>query len=81
METRLCRDRIDDIDICHLYVEYKHAGYCRSYEECLCVEDIRPMEEIEREEEENGFGSYISGYAKREKDGSILIVFGKKREV
>lgn len=80
LERRLCGKGLEDCDICHLYVEYNYAGYCRRYEECIDVKDIRPIEEIEREEEENGFGAYISGYAKREEDGSILIVFGKSRD-
>ena len=80
LERRLCGRGIDDCDICHLYVQYNYAGYCMNHEECIVVNDIRPWEEIEKEEEENGFGSYISGYAKREDDGSILIVFGKSKE-
>ncbi|MBQ8375372.1 MAG: hypothetical protein IJX98_07380 [Clostridia bacterium] len=80
LERRLCGRGIDDCDICHLYVYYKYAGYCREYEECIGIDDIRPWEEIEKEEKKNGFGSYIGGYAKREEDGSILIVFGKSKE-
>ena len=80
LERRLCGSGTDDCDICNLYVHYKYAGYCREYEECIGIDDIRPWEVLEKEEKENGFGSYISGYAKREKDGSILIVFGKAKE-
>ena len=79
LERRICGDGEDEIDICNLYINYRYAGY-DGYEEQIYVEDIRPKEEIELYEEENGFESYISGYAKRESDNSILIVFGKKRE-
>ena len=80
LERRICGNGEDEIDICNLYIDYRYARYCRDNEEAIYVEDIRPMEENERDEEENGFGSYISGYAKKENDGSILIVFGKKKE-
>lgn len=79
LERRICGKGEDEIDICNLYINYRYAGYCKGYEEKIYVEDIRSMEEIERDEEENIFGSYISGYAKKEKDGSILIVFGKEK--
>lgn len=80
LERRLCGKGLDDCDICHLYVEYNHAGYCRRYEECIDVNDIRPIEELPDIDEKNIYPCFISGYAKREKDGSILIVFGKKKE-
>ena len=80
LERRLCGKGIDDCDICHLYVSYNYAGYCKDYKERIKINDIRPIAELEKETEENGFSSYISGYAKRETDGSILIVFGKCKE-
>ena len=76
---RLCGKGVDAIDICNLYVTYKYAGYCLNREECIGVPDIRPVEEQEYEDE-HGICYHVSGYAKRENDGSILIVFGKKRE-
>lgn len=81
LEKRLCGDGEDDIDICNLYVSYTHAGYYRPYEERITIYDIRDAKEIESEEDEDGYSAYISGYATKERDGSILIVFGKKRPV
>ena len=80
LEGRLCGRGVDDCDICHLYVEYNYAGYCKKYEECIHIDDIRPIEELPDIDEEDIYPCFISGYAKREEDGSILIVFGKKKE-
>ena len=79
-QRRLCGKGEDIIDICHLYVTYTYAGYCMPYEECIGLKDIRPIEEQERAEEDYTIPCFISGYAKRENDGSILIVFGKGKE-
>jgi len=80
LERRICGDGEDEIDICHLYVTYRYAGYCKNYEECIDINDIRSMEEIPDIDEEDVNPCFISGYAKKENDGSILIVFGKKKE-
>lgn len=80
LERRICGKGEDEIDICHLYVTYRHAGYCRDYEECIGINDIRPPEAIPDIDEEDIYPCFISGYAKKENDGSILIVFGKERE-
>ena len=80
LERRLCGRGIDDCDICHLYVQYNYAGYCMNHEECIHIEDIRPFEELPDIDEEDIYPCFISGYAKREKDGSILIVFSKSKE-
>ena len=80
LERRLCGRGIDDCDICHLYVWYNYAGYCMNHEECIHIEDIRPIEELPDVDEEDIYPCFISGYAKREDDGSILIVFGKSKE-
>lgn len=72
LESRLCRKSRETIDICHLYVTYDYVGYGTKFEENIEIKDIRPI----REQEEDEWG-YVSGYAQREKDGSILIVFGK----
>ena len=72
LEKRICGKGKSDIDICHLYVTYDYAGYCMDLEECIEVEDIRPIDE--QEEDEWG---YVSGYAEKQKDGTIMIVLGK----
>ena len=41
-------------------------------EECIQIDDIRPIQDKDEDE-----WYYISGYAEKQKDGSILIVFGK----
>ena len=73
LENRLCGKGKDVIDICHLYVTYDYAGYCTYLEECIEIDDIRPIEV--QEDDEDG---YVSGYAEKQKDGSVLIVFGKQ---
>lgn len=80
LERRLCGRGIDDCDICNLYVQYNYAGYCMDHEECIQIKDIRPIEELPDIDEEDIYPCFISGYAKREDDGSILIVFGKSKE-
>ena len=72
LEKRLCGKGKDTIDICHLYVTYDYAGYGMALKECVGIDDIRPIEEQENDE-----WGYVSGYAERQNDGSVLIVFGK----
>ena len=72
IKNRLCGKGRSEIDICHLYITYDYAGYCMKLEECVEVDDIRPDRELEEDE-----WNYISGYAEMQKDGSIMIVFGK----
>ena len=72
MEKRLCGKGRSEIDICHLYVTYNYTGYCMNLEECIQIDDIRPIQDKDEDE-----WHYISGYAEKQKDGSILIVFGK----
>ena len=71
IKKRLCGKGRSEIDICHLYVTYDYAGYCMSLKECIHIDDIRPVKEQQKDE------NYVSGYAEKQKDGSILIVFGK----
>ena len=80
LEKRLCGKGLDDCDICRIYVTYKHAGYCSSYEENIEIEDIQPIDKIKHFDNEDYFHYYISGYTKREDDGTILIVFGKSKD-
>lgn len=79
LTKRLCGKGEDDIDICNLYIYYQDAGYGREHEECIGIDDIRPVEVLPNGDEENIYPCFISGYAKKEKDGSILIVFGKSK--
>lgn len=82
-ERRLCGKKGEDVhDICHLYIEYYHAGYGGiQFSECVEIDDIKTDEEVERleEEEEKGESFYYfeGGYCKKSKDGSIIIAFGK----
>ena len=78
---RICGKDIDDIDICNLYITYNYAGYCKEYIERISINDIRPLEELPDIDEPDICPCFISGYAKKENDGSILIVFGKEKEV
>ena len=79
LEKRLVwKNNIDDIDICHLYITYDYAGYSINREECIEINDIRPNECFDSIEEDTYDDIFISGYAERQKDDSILIVFGKE---
>ncbi len=82
-ERRLCGKKGEDIhDICHLYIDFYHAGYGEVQVECVEVDDIKTDEEIkniEKKEEQTGqsYYYYEGGYCKKHKDGSIIIAFGK----
>lgn len=86
LEKRLLWKKIQsDHDICHLYINFKYAGFGSYRTECVEIEDIRHDEELERLEklEEEGkivFFDYIGGYCKKQKDGTIIITFGKNAE-
>ena len=69
LEKRLVDGDESKIDICHLYVTYDYAGFGLQQTECVCVRDIRLPENQDMD--------YVSGYARREKDGCVLIVFGE----
>ncbi len=81
-ERRLCGKKGESIhDICHLYIDYYHAGYGTHVIECIEVDDVKTDEEIEKlekKEEETGnwYYYYEGGYCKKFKDGSIIIAFG-----
>lgn len=71
-----------DHDICHLYINFGYAGFGSVRTECVEIEDVRSDEELERlgrleGEEDFGFDDYIGGYCKKQKDGTIVITFGK----
>ena len=81
-ERRLCGKKGEDIhDICHLYIDYYHAGYGGiQVTECIEVDDIKSVEELEKLEKEKSdqwYYCYEGGYSKKFKDGSIIIAFGK----
>lgn len=74
--------RINDHNICRLYINYNYAGFGLSRRECIEVNDIRDqsvLQELERLEEEENIpnDSYIGGYCEKQYDGTILITFGK----
>lgn len=83
-EKRLCGKKGEDIhDICHLYIDYYHAGYGGiQMTECIEIDDVKTEEEIKRlENEEDTTGEccyyYEGGYCKKLSDNSIIIAFGK----
>lgn len=86
LEKRLLWKKMQsDHDICHLYINFEYAGFGSNRTECVEIEDIRPNEELERLaklEEEGcfGFADYIGGYCKKQKNGAIVITFGKNAE-
>lgn len=82
-EKRLCGKSGESWhDICHLYVDYYHAGYGGvQVTECIEVDDIKTAEErknLENVDKQTGeWHCYESGYCKKSNDGSIIIAFGK----
>lgn len=92
---RLCDKGIDDVDVCHLYVSYSHYYWEESRRERIGVRDMNDLpsdgEEAEEpdetwdddEDEDYDYDDeppFVSGYAKKEKDGSVLICFGVRKE-
>ena len=83
LEARICGKGTDEIDICHLYVDHLMPSYSAEFNECLSVPNLyeSPYSEEEcGEDDEDLYDRFASGYAKREEDGTILIVFGKLLE-
>lgn len=84
VEKRICGKGKSEIDICNLYVEHCGGGYGRYYEEQIEIPDIYCDEDaiVPRldDEEEYDIGLCVSGYAEKQKDGIIHIVFGKRLE-
>lgn len=82
-EKRLCGKKGEDIhDICHLYIDYYHAGYGGiQVTECIEIDNGNTIEEfqiLENEEEKGTFCWYYEGgYCKKLIDNSIIIAFGK----
>lgn len=88
LEKRLCgKEGFSGHDICHLYISYRYAGFGTSFTERLYVPELCDNETLEahgctqessfEEEADCGWG-YLSGYAERLDDGSILVTFGKE---
>ncbi len=89
METRLYglwgkKGAIPGHDICHLYIRYHDFDK----EECVEVPNLLTDEELValEEKEEQGYNfkkgeyiCYISGYTEKQKDGTIVIYFGKRQ--
>lgn len=74
-ERRLCGEKGEGAhDVCHLYIDYYHAGYGGiEFSECIDMDDIN----VEEESTNEWYECYESGYCKKSKDGSIIIAFGK----
>ena len=95
LEERIVGKGESEIDICHLYVTYLRGGTSFYLEECIYVPELKTknadadsdskdtlpdVKEDDGEYYHEEYEPFISGYAKRDKDGSILIVFGKPIE-
>lgn len=83
MERRICGKKGYALhDICHLYLTYDVYGAGIYRRECIEIEDVRSEEEFkaiadwERENECEFYPCFVGGYAEKQEDGSILIVFG-----
>ena len=82
IEKRICGNKSESShDICNLYINYDYVGYGIDREERISIDDIRSDKDLGElyscEDQEYDFCDYIGGYAKKEKDGSITIFFGK----
>lgn len=81
LEKRICGKGEDDIDICNLYITNYYCGYGLAQEEVITLNNLSEYPENYSEEDEFDYNiPYVSGYAQKQKDGSILITFGKKRK-
>ncbi|MBE5750089.1 MAG: hypothetical protein E7346_04395 [Clostridiales bacterium] len=80
LEKRICGKGEDDIDICNLYISNYHCGYGLEKEEVITLNELSDYPDNYEEDDSGYYASYVTGYAKKEKDGSILIVFGKRRK-
>ena len=78
IEKRICGKGEDTVDICHLYISNYHCGYGLEKKESILVTDL-PLPTNQHEDYGN-YPPYISGYAERQKDGSIMIYFGKIKQ-
>ena len=78
LEKRICGKGEDDIDICNLYISNFYCGYGLGKEEVISLKDLSDYPENYGEDDCEDYIPYISGYAQKQKDGSILITFGKK---
>lgn len=81
-EYRLCgRKNFCEHDICNLYIDYEHLGAWGK--EHFWIEDIRDFDDLPDEEDYDEYDFdpaipyHVGGYAERQKDGTILIAFGK----
>lgn len=81
MTKRLCGKGIDDIDICHLYITHNNSEYDCAKEEIMEVPDFDwdEIEDLTEDLEEGCWKPCISGYAEKQKNGVIHIVFGKRK--
>ena len=87
---RLCIGKGEtEIDICHLYV-ITDRGYGVTSEESIGVDSLYQPEmdseecdfdAYDEEDLEDTFDPYISGYATRQRDGSVLIRLGASKEL
>lgn len=82
-ERRLCGKKgFATHDISHLYISYHYSGFGNSITECLELNEIKTdseIEQMEKKEDELGriWYSYKSGYARKKKDGTIILAFGE----
>lgn len=82
-ERRLCgKIGSSAHDICHLYVDFYHAGHGCALTECLELDDLKTQKEIDRlikQEKDDAaiYYSFESGYAKILKNRTIILTFGK----
>lgn len=82
VERRLCgKEGFSAHDICHLNIDFYHADYGNTLQECVEVGAMKPNKEVERfikQEEDDcaDFYQFESGYAKLLKDRTIILTFG-----
>lgn len=79
LEKRICGNGEDDVDICNLYISNRFSGYGLD-EEVITLNDLSEYPDNYGEDDCEDWIPYVTGYAKKERDGSILIVIGEKRE-
>lgn len=76
LEYRLCGETESLIEICRLIIRYEMPGYGKDCVESVEVDAIEEYLFNQKENDDYIDNYFVSGYAKRESDGTIRIVFG-----
>lgn len=78
LENRLCEEKTQFLNVCHMYVHCNCAGYGWEQEEKISVAEFFPKKLFEKENiSEKEYEWFTSGYAERDEEGLITLHFCK----